>query len=246
MASTPYTMLKLITNAFYLSGVRSQGFQDLSDEDTSVGIDLLNEVLAELDINTRMIPYYKEYETPAIYGQEEYFIPYLVEPSTVTFNIGTVRWSIKLFERNQYHGGFRVDGIPGLPFTGSFEKSVGGCSLYLYFLPCSDYVLKIWGKFGFQELDVSQLTENLLDVYDLWFVRYLRYSLAREICNQYKSPVSQEIERVLGIIEASVNDMNKIDLTPRRVNLYNGCYAGNNYEKEAPATLFYRSLDTFH
>jgi hypothetical protein len=81
-----YSVNKLITNAFYLSKVRSKDFQTVGGDDIAVGLDLLNEVLSETSINTKMIPYYREYITAAVIGQEKYFIPYLVEPFSLTFN----------------------------------------------------------------------------------------------------------------------------------------------------------------
>jgi len=53
-----YSVNKLITSAFYLSKVRSQDFQNIGGDDISVGLDLLNEVLSETSINTKMIPYF--------------------------------------------------------------------------------------------------------------------------------------------------------------------------------------------
>ena len=39
-----YSVNKLITNAFYLSKVRSKDFQTVGGDDIAVGLDLLNEI----------------------------------------------------------------------------------------------------------------------------------------------------------------------------------------------------------
>ena len=143
-----YSVNKLITNAFYLSKVRSKDFQTVGGDDITVGLDLLNEVLSETSINTKMIPYYKEYVTAAVIGQEMYFIPYLVEPFSLTFNDTTIRYATTQLSRREYHSTTRIDGVIALPFDVSFERVKGGCNMYVQFLPADTYPFKIWGKFA--------------------------------------------------------------------------------------------------
>jgi hypothetical protein len=127
-----YTVNKLITNAFYLSKVRSKDFQTVGGDDITVGLDLLNEVLSELCINTKMIPYYTEYVTNAVVGQEEYFIPNLVEPFSITFNMDTVRYATSQLSRREFHGTTRIDDVTALPFNTRMERTVDVSSVILY------------------------------------------------------------------------------------------------------------------
>ena len=216
-----YSLNKLITNAYYLSKVRSADFQNVGGDDITIGIDLLNEILSESSINTKMIPYYKEYITPAIIGQETYFIPNLVQPLSLTFNLGTVRYATNNLTRFEYHSTTRIDGIIALPFNASFEKTTGGCNLYVQFLPSDAYPFKIWGKFSLSQVDSSQLPDDLLTTYDMFYLRYLRYRLSVEICNFFTVSVRPEVWKELAIIEGLLNNMNPIDLTTKKVNLYN-------------------------
>jgi hypothetical protein len=215
-----YSLNKLITNAFYLSKVRSKDFQTVGGDDIEVGIDLLNEVLSETSINTKMIPYYKEYDTTAVVGQEIYFIPDLVEPFSLTFNMTTVRYATSDLSRRQYHSTTRIDGILALPFNCTFERMLGGCNMYVQFLPIDTYPFKIWGKFALTLVTINDLTKNLLDVYDMFYIRYLRYLLAQEICNYYGVDIPQQLIAISQRIAGNLNDMNVIDLTTRKLNIY--------------------------
>ncbi len=215
-----YSVNKLITNAFYLSKVRSKDFQTVGGDDITVGLDLLNEILSETSINTKMIPYYKQYTTAAVIGQELYFIPYLVEPFSLTFNDTTVRYATTQLSRREYHSTTRIDGVIALPFNVSFERTIGGCNMYVQFLPADTYPFKIWGKFALSALTMGDLPDDLLTTYDLFYIRYLRYLLAQEICNYYGVPFNLELKAVSDRIAANLNDMNPIDLTTRKLDLY--------------------------
>jgi hypothetical protein len=215
-----YSVNKLITNAFYLSKVRSKDFQTVGGDDIAVGLDLLNEVLSETSINTKMIPYYREYITAAVIGQEKYFIPYLVEPFSLTFNDTTVRYATTQLSRREYHSTTRIDDVIALPFDVSFERTTGGCNMYVQFLPADTYPFKIWGKFALSLLTTGQLPQDLLLTYDLFYIRYLRYLLAQEICNYYGVPFNAELKAVSDRIAGNLNDMNPIDLTTRKLDLY--------------------------
>ena len=215
-----YSLNKLITNALYLSKVRSKDFQTVGGDDIAVGLDLFNKVLASTAANTRMIPYYSEYDIAAIVGQEEYFIPNLVEPMSLTFNMTTVRYATSQLTRRQYHATTRIDGIIALPFNVSFERVLGGCNMYVQFLPADTYPFKIWGKFSLENVTVADLPTDLLITYDLWYIDYLEHWTAKRICNYYGVPINPEVQAIIDQVSANVNDMNPIDLTSRRYNLY--------------------------
>jgi len=216
-----YSVNKLITNAFYLSKVRSKDFQTVGGDDIAVGLDLLNEILAETSINTKMIPYYTERTISAVIGQEEYFIENLVEPFSLTFNMTTVRYATTQLSRREFHSTTRIDGVIALPFDVSFERVVGGCNMYVQFLPADTYPFKIWGKFALELLTTADLRSDLLETYDMFYIRYLRYLLAQELCNYYGMPFNAELRLVSDRIAANLNDMNPIDLTTRKLDLYN-------------------------
>ena len=215
-----YSVNELITNAFYLSKVRSKDFQTVGGDDITVGLDLLNKVLADTSANTRMIPYYKEYITAAVIGQEKYFIPGLVEPFSLTFNMTTIRYATTDLSRRQFHSTTRIDGVIALPFNCSFERVLDGCNMYVQYLPAETYPFKIWGKFALEDLTSADLPVDLRLSYDLWYIDYLENATAKRICNYYGVPIDQGIQEILNNVAANVNNMNVLDLTSQKLNLY--------------------------
>lgn len=215
-----YTVNKLITNAFYLSKVRSKDFQDVVGEDIAVGLDCFNKVLAGMTANQKMIPFYQEYVFPAVIGQEKYFIPKLVLPLTLTFNMQVVRFATTNLGRAKYHGKTRVDGLIALPFEHTFEKCLGGSNLYVQLLPAENYIFKVWGKFGLDAVTTGDLISDLLLTYDLFYIDYLEMLTAKRICAYYGVAVNPDVQFFLDEISANVNDQNYLDLEPVKTNLY--------------------------
>ena len=166
----PFTVRELINKAYYLSGIVSRKFQSVSGEQITDGLNLLNEALAEEGITGSLIPYYKEYSLTAVAGQEKYFIPGLIQAETFTFNIGSVRYSLNARQRHRYFGTARQDNIQSLPYEWHIERTLNGADLYIYFLPSTNYPMKLWGKFKLDELD--DLCEDLLLTYDRYYLKY--------------------------------------------------------------------------
>lgn len=208
----PYTVTELINKAWYLSGVVSRTFQTVGGQRLSDGLGFLNDLLAMQSIpGAGTIPYYQEYDLVAISGQEKYFIPYLLEIETFTFNIGTVRYSTVEQPRSIYFGTNRVESIQTLPYNWHAEKVKGGTDLYLYFTPDTGYPLRIWGKFALSRLTESDLLDDLYDTFDDFYITYLRYALAQFMCNAESIPFKSR--DVLKQLEAQVLNISPPDLT---------------------------------
>jgi hypothetical protein len=221
----PYTVVQLITEAFYLSGVRAKDFMSVGGDDITAGYDLLKKIMSGLAINSRVIPYYTESEFPAVIGQEKYFVPNLVDPSTITFNDGEIRYTSVILNRDMYHGANRVDNVESLPFSCEFEKTISGCNLFVYPLPCKEYLFKVWGKYTF--INFSGLTQDISTIFDEYFIDYLEFYLAKRICLLYGQVFTPYCESELQRLSNSLNDMNVIDLTPEKYNAFSGYMSGN-------------------
>ena len=178
-----YTAQQLITRAWYLSGIVGRGAQVPSGEQINDGLYLLNALLDFKQIETDLIPYYT-YDTSVycVAGQEKYFLPGCAQIESVTFNIDVVRYSMDYMTQRNYFGSGRIDNLQTLPFSWTFVRELGGGNLYLYFLPQSNYQLKIFGKFFLTDV---ALTTDLTTVYDTSYIEYLRYALAEYMCNEY-------------------------------------------------------------
>lgn len=214
-----YTVTELINRAYYLSQVVSRELQTVTGQQLDDALVWLNALLSLKSAYTRVIPYYQQYEFNAVVGQEEYFIPNLVAPETLTFNIGPVRYSTMYQSRRPYFGSGRVDNITSLPFNWHFERVLNGSNIYLYFLPSAEYPVKIWGKFGFDNVTLNQ---DLLLTFDEYYIDYLRYRLALRICSEFGIPMQPQAMAELEELEEAMTDVSPPDMTLSKVSNLQG------------------------
>jgi len=214
----PYLCTQLITRAWNLSGIVAKGFETVSGGEGETGLFLLNELLALKAADTGLIPYYQRIQFPLVQDQEKYFIPNLLEIETFTFNIGDVRFPTARASRHHYFGDGRVDSIQSLPFEWHYEREEGGGMLYVYYLPDSNYVAKITGKFGLTNV---QFQTDLASVYDGFYIGYLRYCLARYMDQEYDVELSPDKLKVLKEIEHKLKWVSPPDLSQRKISFMN-------------------------
>ncbi|NTU69254.1 hypothetical protein HGB13_00275 [bacterium] len=212
-----YTAQKLIQNAYYLSGVVSKGLQYLTTAQDADGLDLLNSILDIKGADYRLIPYFSSKDITAVPGQEKYFIEKLVEAENFVFYINSVRYAMKYTPRNQYFATPRAENIKSLPYSWHLERTKGGSNLYIYFLPSSDYPMTIWGKFGFSEV---ALTTDLSTTYDLFYIEYLKYSLASCICSEYSVEFQPQPAQRLKVFEQQLTDISPTDFTMNKISSF--------------------------
>lgn len=162
-----YSVINLITNSYYASGIVSRDFQVLSAPQINYGLQFLNDILADKTIEKDMIPYFTKYEFFAVAGQEEYFIPNLEQLETLVFFINDIRYQMREIDRKIYFGASRANNIDSLPFNFHLERCLGGSNLFLYFFPQTNYPMEAWGTFRLgsvvlnQDLASNQGTANL-------------------------------------------------------------------------------------
>ena len=87
----------------------------------------------------------------------------------MTFNIGTVRFSMSELTRKEYFATPRVDQLQALPFSYRVERCLGGANVYLYFVPNEGYEVKVWGKFSLNDVTLDQ---DLSLTYDGFYISY--------------------------------------------------------------------------
>lgn len=221
-----YTVLKLITNAYYLSGVVARNFQRVDGPQYQDGLDFLNEILGDVTIKSGMVPYYKEFNFNGVIGQEKYFIPYLIDLSTLVFFIDSVRYQMSQVSRIDYFGSGRADNINSLPFIWHRERTfendpdtgipVEGSNIYMYFTPDKNYVMQGWGIFGLLD---SSLNQDLDLIYARFYINYLKYSLAVRICNENSYEIPLGVQRELDRYEFYINKQSQqLDLRGQKIS----------------------------
>jgi len=150
----PYTVTQLISDAFNCSGIVGKEFEQVSGEQFTEGLQLLNSMLAKKTADKSGIPYFLRYSSNFVIGQEQYTIPGLIDVSSITFFIDNppstpvipapanatmptpgvigagnqVRYSMRKVERKQYWGTPRANQITSLPYQYYVERQFGGAT----------------------------------------------------------------------------------------------------------------------
>lgn len=232
-----YTALQLITRAYYLSQIVSRQLQTPSGDQITDGLYLLNADLDYKSTDLRLIPYFEHTTFNTVIGQEMYFLPNLLYVDTLTFNIGTVRYSLIENTRKEYWAGPRVDNILSLPYSYRVERCLDGSNIFLYFIPESVYVMQLTAKYALPEVT---LTTDLSLIFDQFYIEYLRYSLAVRICEDYGSTVPDATRAKYMEMQKKLMDVSPPDLSRTKreyfgssavwdwqtINLYKGFLPG--------------------
>lgn len=213
-----YTSLTLITRAYYLSGVVARDLQTVTGSQISDGLFLLNALLGFKGTDLRLIPYFQQYDFDAVIGQELYYVPGLDYVDSLTFNIGTVRYSMREMTRKEYFSTPRVDNVNSLPFSYRVERVLNGSNIYLYFLPADTYEMKVYGKFKLSDVTLNQ---DLLLTYDTYYIEYLRYALAEYICSDYGVTFPDQSMRKFMEIQKKLLDVSPPDLSIQSRTYFN-------------------------
>lgn len=206
------TARDLITNAYILSGIVAKDYETVSGSQIDDGLYLLNAFLAIKSADIRYIPYFEQYNFPAIVGEQKYHIDGLIQIETFTFFINEVRYQTNGVGRDRYFGWARANNIRSLPLEWHYERSLGGSDLYLYFLPDQTYPLEIWGKFNLSSVTLDQDLSLSLDAY---YIEYLRYGLMAYLCSENSITIPVESAKILNNYEKYIQDISPPDLTTK-------------------------------
>lgn len=210
-----YTAADLVSKAYYLSGIVGRNLEVVSGQQLSDGVALLNALLGFKSAQSRLIPYWKRDGFTAVVNQESYFIQNLIEIEYLTFNIGEVRYSMLETSRRKYFGTGRVDNISSLPFNWRLERELDGSRIYMYFLPNQAYPVQYSGKFALTNVSFNT---DLLGVYDEFYIEYLRYELAKMICDENDIEMTMgKVQRLKEYREALL-DISPPDLTMQKMS----------------------------
>lgn len=210
------TTRELITKSWYLSGIVARSLQTVSGEQISDGLELLNSLLSFKTVDDRKIPYFTKYDFVSVQGQEEYFIPGLIQAETLTFELDTVRYSMRHELRVRYFGTPRANNVQSLPYIYHVERALGGANLFMYYLPNKIYNFELYGNFSLLDVTLDQDLELVLDKF---YIEYLRYLLADYICDDYNISFPLKSAERLKAYEAHLTDVSPMDLSMQKKSI---------------------------
>jgi hypothetical protein len=216
------TARKLITDAYYISGVVSQEQQEVSGPEIKIGLRIFNDALAVEAITGTLIPFYKEHVFNFIAGQEKYEIDNLIEIENAVFLLNSVRYSMRPVRRNDYFGRSRVEGITTFPTTYHFERAENKGELYVFFPPNGNYECRLWGKFGLEEVENEDV--NLSAIYAREYLTYLKFLLAKYICAAYDEVLGEQSQLILDEIVKGLHYESPIDVSIHKVSVFGKQY----------------------
>lgn len=227
-----YTAQTLITRSWYLSGIIARNLQAPTGDQINDGLMMLNALLDYKQIETDLVPYWTYIQMPAVPNQEFYFLPFVSAIESVTFNIDVLRYPMDYTTRRHYYGTGRVDNISTLPFNWNFNRALKGGNLALYFLPESNFPLKMMVKLFLVDValntDLTNITEMGLPYtfvnssnqgYDTAYIEYLRYALAQYMCSEYGILFNPESAAILKKMERKLMYESPPDLSISKMTI---------------------------
>jgi hypothetical protein len=236
----PYTAQDLITRSWFLSGIVARNLQVPTGDQIYDGLQMLNDLLNFKQIEIDLIPYWTYIELPLVAGQEFYFLPYVAAIESATFNIDVVRYPMDYVSRRNYYGSSRVDNISTLPFSWNYNRSLGGGNMALYFLPESNYPMKMMVKIFLVDVTLQMDLTNLSEIVpynfvnssnqglDTSYIEYLRYALAQYMCSEYGILFNPESAKILTSYKRKLMYMSPPDLSSIKTSILTECQ-GINY-----------------
>lgn len=214
-----YTTAQLISQAFNLANVVSEGFEATDGPQTAIGQQLLEELLSEKIVEKQLIPYEGSTTLNSVIGQESYTVANLIDITTLTFIKDSVRYSMRQMGRDAYFGSSRAENISSLPFEFNFEPSFGGGVISLYYKPNQAYVFTIRGLF---RLSSVTLTQDLSLSLESFYIKYLRYQLSLAICDEYGAPYPANVYKTYLTLRSHIkNSLRPRDLRIKKISMFN-------------------------
>jgi hypothetical protein len=201
--------LEVITDAFGLSQIYGEDFENLTDTQIRKGLQALSYVVSEKTYDDSNNPYYEKISFSMDYAQPSKFIDNLIGVSTLTFNLDSVRYAVSELTREEFDGSFRANQVYTLPLTYFMERAKGGGNIYVYPFPNQTYEFDLWGKFSLTS--VTSLYQDLSLSFDDTYIDYLTFLTARRLCLTYSfeipNTVTEEINRKEAIMSDSVGTL---------------------------------------
>lgn len=225
---------QLVTQSYYLSDVVSRELETVTGSQLSDGIEMLNEILDEKSASGHEIPFNQSINFTGVPGQEEYFIENLIDITSITFVNQNVRYSMRWYSHDKYHGSTRILNINTFPGIYTFNRVPGGCNVYIYFNPDLPYQFEIWGKFSFVNVNA---TTDLSIALPNFFISYLKYALASRICQYFNIEFAPQKLAVLNKKEKTIFEPEPEDLSIKLDSKFN-----NNRVLDYAAINIYRGI----
>jgi hypothetical protein len=212
------TARKIIHNAYLMLGIKKFG-ETVSGEEAEIGLSLFNELLESFSQNGLLIPYRETISFTMTPNKGVYTVSEVVAADVnarpierldyVSFQSDTVIYPCNILTANGFYENFRVQGLASMPYNVLLQKATYQSELIFYPIPDREYVCTVQGKFKFADVELDDRLDELPDVYR----RFMRYGIARELCEAYGVEWSSKNEAIYQELLRTAESSNDIDLT---------------------------------
>ena len=227
------TARKIIVKAFYLTGEFSPQTKP-AEHEVNEALELLNDLLASYSANSLLIPYRRKLVFTLTQGKAVYTFSREAGADVVSDRIATlsevsivrhnVTYPVSLVDSDVFYSSTRYLLTQSIPQYVLLQNTAETSTLEFFPIPDSADTCWIIGKFILDGLEL----DDRLDEVPPYYNRFLRYALARELCNIYETGNwDQNKESTYRQLESTVISSNDIDISvklghPIRGNIYWG------------------------
>lgn len=188
------TVSKLINRAYGVGRIYPSRGYDLTSKDLKVGLDYLNLIIDEVNVDASEISFNSFFSTNLIPGDSLIEIPGFVKIYTAYYLLENVRLPLKMLTVDEFYSQATVtQGIPvadkpangysGVPFVAWPEITETGINLHIHSSSSSPYRLEINGLKNLNNITVADLGSKIENsTYFSFFV----YSLAQMLRNHHQ------------------------------------------------------------
>jgi len=217
-----YTARQLIIESWYLSGIVSRTMETVTGEQIADGLERFNAILDVATASVDLIPFWVEYNSVFVAGQEKYSIDNLVEIESATFFIddgfgNNVRYSMQPASRQEYFAYSRANTILSLPYQWHMERTHTGADVYFYYFPQTNWNFQLWAKFSLLNLTLGT---DLTLTYQGFYIEYLKYKLANYLCELYNVAFSLTHAKRLSSYEQMIRNASPLDFTQKKISQF--------------------------
>ncbi len=237
----PYLARKLITRAWFLSGIVARNLQTVTGDQMYDGLDMLNDLLNFKQIDTPLIPYYQYITFDCVPHQEYYYLPHVASIESATFDWESVRFSMTPLLEQAYYATSRANNIFTLPVTYNYKRDEGGGVMALYPIPDRVYPMKLQAKIFLSNVDLdtdlmeAQISfDDVSDIpnytpytylngklggFDTGYIEYLRCALAEYMCQEYSLETPPGLAKTLKTYQRKLMYVSAPDLSMRKSSI---------------------------
>ncbi len=175
----------LVQDAYVLAEILAEEGETANAAQITIGLKYLNITIRKINISSDVI---------SLITDEDFNLPADINVFTLTgytkllkvqYNLGGIRYDIKLLSLNDFKDRSRIVNNTGIPYIGYPKRTPTGIDLEIFFTPSVPYLMTVTGYKNITEV----VSDTILSGIEKFYEDYLLYKLAYRLCNYYQKPI---------------------------------------------------------